>query len=172
MFYVINRKGEEKGPFDIAKLKQFADAGRIHPGTRVRKTDFDRSNSARRIRGLFSDEAIAAYEASLAESAQEKDPAPHSPPAVPPVVSDPITKDPIQSTVVTEVTSPEFTPALELPTKSSIKTSPSSKRIEQSEKTGAQEVPIKQLSQRKSWMVLSGGAELGPFSTRDLPGYG
>ncbi|MFW5751340.1 MAG: GYF domain-containing protein, partial [Planctomycetota bacterium] len=77
MRFFVLVDGAETGPYLISELKQMAAAGTIHPGTRVRKIDLDRTNSARRIKGLFSEAQIAAYERSRREPAA----APVAPPA-------------------------------------------------------------------------------------------
>ena len=64
-FFVV-AADREHGPFTVAQLKELAAEDKIHPGTRVRNVDLTITNSARRIKGLFSDEAIAAYEAHMA----------------------------------------------------------------------------------------------------------
>lgn len=76
LWYVLV-EGREEGPFTAEQMRQLAGEGRLKPLSRVRRSDMARDISARRLKGLFSDEAIAralesrrARRASTANSAR------------------------------------------------------------------------------------------------------
>lgn len=89
LFYVVDADQQERGPYTIAQLKELAVSRRIHPGSRLRNIDLPMTNSARRVRGLFSDEEIAAYERQERQERQRKQaavPAESAPPVARPTL--------------------------------------------------------------------------------------
>ena len=64
MIFFVCEGGQEHGPFTIPQLRDLAQKGLIHPGTRVRNIDLGFTNSARRIKDVFTEAQLAAFVAA------------------------------------------------------------------------------------------------------------
>lgn len=60
VFFVVAADGSEQGPYDVDRLRSLAATGRIKPDTRLRNIALDYTNSARRVKGLFSEAELIA----------------------------------------------------------------------------------------------------------------